>query len=136
MEEVVEKYSQKTRKRKKAQLKRLVFVKVFQKFAVVVDKCFHKTLVQGHYQAIDDFHDSYRELGISIHLKVHLVFEHVGDYCRDKGFGLGVVSEHTFESVHRDFFTHWERHLIKYIAHPQYGDHLKKTLCEYNAGHL
>lgn len=67
---------------------------------------------------------------------MHLVFDHVGDYCQEKGIGLGVLSEHAFESVHRDFLFHWERHKVKDIEHPKFGDRLKKTVCEYNAGHL
>ena len=123
-------------RRKLTHQNRLDFLNTFKSFDRVLETCFHKTLLPGYENVIEDFRVAYRALDISITTKVHLVFAHVGEYCKESGYGLGVVSEHVFESVHRDFLTHFDRHKMKDHTHRNFGKRLKKAMCEYNAGHL
>lgn len=137
LRELIEKYAPavtRNRKRKHDQLG--LFLDAFRAFKKVVDGCFGKSLLSGWEQSIREFEDAYVSLGISITTKVHLVTDHVEDFCKDNGCGLSAFSEHAFESLHRDFLRHWERHKVKDTAHPDFGKRLKKTTCEYNAGHL
>ena len=102
----------------------------------MVDLCFGKDPFKGWEKALDDFRSAYLALEISITSKVHIVFDHVRYWCSYYKCGLGALSEHAFESLHRDFTAHWERHKVKSNQHPNFGERLKKTVCEYNAGHL
>ena len=136
LEEVIKQHTPVTRKRKNDSVQRQAFLTCFQTFKVVVDKCFGKDLEEGWVEALADFKCAYKALQISITTKVHLVFDHVENFCKMNGCGLGAFSEHAFESVHRDFADHWTRHLVKSKLNPKFWENLLKTLCEYNAGHI
>ena len=136
LEEVINTRTQTTRKRKNDSVHRQAFLACFRSFKNVVDKCFGKYLEVGWVDALADFKSDYMTLGISITTKVHLVFEHVEDFCKMHACGLGAFSEHAFESVHRDFADHWARHLVKDKNNPKYWENLIQTVCEYNAGHI
>lgn len=136
LEQVINRHTRSTRKRKNESVQRQAFLTCFQTFKTVVDKCFGKDLEPGWVIALEDFKCAYRALEISITTKVHLVFEHVEDFCKMNRCGLGAFSEHAFESVHRDFADHWARHLVKDKSNPRYWNKLMQTICEYNAGHI
>ena len=136
LEGVINRHTRSTRKRKNVSVQREAFLNCFQTFKIVVDKCFGKNLELGWVGALADFKSAYRALEISITTKVHLVFEHVEDFCKMNGCGLGAFSEHAFESVHRDFADHWTRHLVKDKKNPKFWENLIQTVCEYNAGHI
>ena len=113
----------------------LQFVHTFDAFKTVVDKTFGERLHEGSSKAIEHFRDAYLALGISVTPKVHLVFDHVFPECEKCGHGLKYLSEHAFESLHRDFLKHLERHLVKDRDNPNFVEKLKKCVCEYNSSH-
>lgn len=136
LEQLLAKHGSDSRKRSHDSAIQFNFLHAFRTFKIVVDKCFGRNLVEGWEKAIENFRAAYLTLDLSITSKVHTVFDHVPDLCNDYGCGLGALSEHAYESLHRDFTSHWERHKVKDNAHPNFGERLKKTVCEYNASHL
>ena len=53
---------------------------------------------------------------ISITPKVHILTEHVPDFCKKHGYSLGWYSEQALESCHYDFLRNcWERGLQESI---------------------
>jgi hypothetical protein len=123
-------------KRKRSLKSAGLYVIAFEKFKILVDKTFGQNFEDGSYEAAEEFRCAYFDLDISVTSKVHLVLDHVCVFCEENGCGLGVLSEHCFESLHRDFLKHLERHFVKDKENPKYGESMKKTVCEYNAGHL
>lgn len=136
LEAIITKHTRITRKRNRSFVMRMAFLNAFRTFEDVVHTSFGTELLPGWEKALENFRCAYMALDISITTKVHLVFVHVEPYCKNLGHGLGVLSEHAFESVHRDFLVHWERHKVKDSEHPEFDTRLKKTMCEYNSGHL
>lgn len=137
MRSIIDEVAQKShKKRKRDVVVAKLFLIAFETFKIVCDKTFGRNFEDGSFEAIESFREAYCALNISVTTKVHLVFDHVFPECLKHGRGLGVTSEHTFESLHRDFLKHLERHLVKDKKNPNYGKKLKKTVCEYNSGHL
>ena len=58
------------------------YVETFRKFKLVKDMCFGFNLCEGYEVAIDQFKIAYLNLGIPVSLKVHIVFEHVVQFCK------------------------------------------------------
>ena len=66
------------------------YVNTFRKLKLVKDKCFGFNLIEGYKDAINDFKVAYLSLGISVTLKVHIVFEHVAQFCEKYNSRLGL----------------------------------------------
>ena len=81
------------------------YIVVLKAFDKVVHSCFGVTLVEGYKENITMFSKLYRELGITVTPKVHMVEQHITDFMALKGeaAGLGFYSEQAMESVHHDF---------------------------------
>ena len=83
----------------------LPYIAVLRAFNKVVHSCFGVTLLEGYAENITMFSKLYRELGITVTPKVHMVEQHIMDFIGLKGeaAGLGFYSEQAMESVHHDF---------------------------------
>jgi len=57
------------------------YVEVFRKLAIVVHGCFSLNLDSKFKDYIKSFKASYMALGISITPKIHIIFEHVSEFC-------------------------------------------------------
>ena len=112
------------------------YVDTFRKFKTVKDKCFGLNLIEGYKVALHQFKISYLKLGIPVTLKVHIVFEHVLQFCEKYGNGLGLYSEHSLESTHYDYKPFWEKSYKLAMTHPNYGEKLLNSLYMYNALHI
>ena len=61
------------------------------------------------YDKYKNFKDVYMDLGITISLEVHILTEHVTEFCKNCNNSLGLYSEQALESSHYDFLKNcWE----------------------------
>ena len=59
---------------------------------------------------IRKFKEVYKDLGITITPKVHILTEHVPEFCKKHNNSLGLYSEQALESSHYDFLRNcWEK---------------------------
>ena len=70
-----------------------VFVLALRAFDAVRKSCFGQDLDESFLMDIENFRKAYLALGIKITPKVHIVLEHVGEFCQRHGLGLGFFSE-------------------------------------------
>lgn len=112
------------------------YVKVLRKFRSVVEACYGHELSPTMDYDISTFSMAYKELEISITPKLHIVFDHVPQYCKAKGSGLGVYSEQAVESVHCKFRLFWARRKINSLSNPRYLSALHDSVVEFNSHHL
>ena len=71
----------------------LIFIDALRKFNAVRVACFGDHLLDSYIDDIKAFKDAYVLLGINVTTKAHIIFDHVADYCRERGRGLGPDSE-------------------------------------------
>lgn len=112
------------------------YANAFQAMGHMVQSCFGRDLKEGWQGRVTDFCDAYQQLGISITTKVHIVKDHLLNFCEKNGCGLARYSEQSFEAVHADFAKYWERHQIKDKSSDRYGERLRQTVKEYNSAHI
>ena len=120
----------------KGDLARL-YIKALEQFDHVVHSCFGQTLKPRYQDHINDFMLTYRSLGISIPLKVHLLESHAVEFIQMMGgeHGLGYFSEQAMESMHRELLQEWGGEKVD-INHSSYGENLKRTMVRVNGKHL
>ena len=111
-------------------------VSAFKSFKSVVESCFGQELKPSFGEDIAKFTGDYMAIGIRITPKVHIVMDHVSEFCSSWNCGLGRFSEQSSEGVHREFRRYWERHLIKDTSATRYGPNLLQTVLEYTATHI
>lgn len=110
----------------------LKFVRTLDDFAMVVKAFFGNSLDPLFQTYINNFKQSYLDLGISVTPKVHAVFYHVEEFCSKQQSGLGFYSEQAMESVHFEFKKVRDKYKVK-ESHPKYSTHLLKAVCEFNS---
>ena len=69
------------------------FVLALRAFNAVRKSCFGQDLEESFLMDIEAFRQAYLALGINITPKVHIVFDHVAEFCQRNGKGLGFFSE-------------------------------------------
>ena len=91
----------------------------------------------GYSEKISVFSSSYRSLGISIPLKVHVLECHLEEFLELKGgvYGAGFWSEQAPESAHREFEKEWENNRV-IETHPDYLKKLVTQVVRFNGKHL
>ena len=100
-------------------------IDTIQAFDWVVASCFSKELIGDYVTAIHDFSELYMELHnnyrVSVTVKAHLVMKHVIPQINKKhpGFGIGVLTEQSFESAHHEFKLEWQKTKLT-MDHPNY----------------
>ena len=112
------------------------YVDALRSFKRVKDSCFSFELLPGYDKAIEDFKHAYQNLGIPVSLKVHIVFEHIIQFCKKYYKRLGFFSEHGLESSHYDFHSFWEKSYKLPMIHPNYPEKMLQSVIMYNALHL
>ena len=70
-----------------------VFVLALRAFDAVRKSCFGQELEESFLMDIENFRQAYLALGINITPKVHILLDHVGDFCIRNQCGLGFFSE-------------------------------------------
>ncbi|CAH0547097.1 unnamed protein product [Brassicogethes aeneus] len=89
--------------RAKKKLGLLKYVKAFEDFNEVVKACFGNNLDENFATYINIFKQSFLDLDIKITPKVHAVFYHITQFCKENNMALGFFSEQAMESIHFDF---------------------------------
>ncbi len=69
------------------------FAWTLNSFNDVRQSCFGQTLKPNFGDCIDRFKQKYQELSLTITPKIHVVFDHVREFCMETGKSLGPYSE-------------------------------------------
>ena len=68
--------------------------------------------------------------------KFHILFSHVLPFCKERGYGLGILSEQAGESVHFDFnMKSWSRFKVS-TNNSRYPEQILKAVVSYNGKHV
>ena len=104
----------------------------------IVNSCFGMELDPEYEKYIKDFKELYLTLRISVTPKVHILIEHVPDFCKKHVRSLGWYSEQALESCHHDFLRNcWEKQSYKRtIGHPDYAKNLTAAVTAYSSKHI
>ena len=100
-------------------------IDTIQAFDWVVESCFSKELIGDYEGAIRSFSKLYMDLhsnfGVSVTVKAHLVMAHIIPQInkRHPGYGIGVLTEQSFESAHHEFKLEWQKTKLA-MNHPDY----------------
>ena len=100
-------------------------IDTIQAFDWVVESCFSKELIGDYEGAIRSFSTLYMDLhsnfGVSVTVKAHLVMAHIIPQInkRHPGYGIGVLTEQSFESAHHEFKLEWQKTKLA-MNHPDY----------------
>lgn len=110
-------------------------IAAFHSLKQVVDSCFGQKLEPLYVQKICQFKEDVERLGIQVTPKLHAIFYHVEDFCKEINAGLGCYSEQSFESVHSDFAKTWMKYKVT-TSHQYFSKQLLRAVQEYNSRHL
>ena len=70
-----------------------LLVNSLRAFNKVRKSCFGEDLEKSYIEDINEFKEEYVKTGMSITTKIHIIFEHVKDFCTEHNKGLGHYSE-------------------------------------------
>ena len=110
-----------------------LYMKAFKEFDLV---CFGQKLDPSYQTHIEEFMATYRSLGISVTLKLHVLERHTKEFLvevggEESGLGLGYFSEQSFESMHHE--TEEEEGRMPLLeTHPQFGPDLEDLVVRMN----
>lgn len=80
-------------------------------FSKVVETCFGTELKANAIEALSEFKRLFaiasEKYKIPVTSKIHIIINHVQNFCAAQNAGLGIFSEQASESVHADFKTFW-----------------------------
>ena len=113
----------------------ICIVRALKDFRVVAKKCFGQVLESDFEYYIANFALSFAAVKIRKTPKAHILIDHVGKFCRDRGQALGRFSEQASESVHSDFkkiYANYSRDENK----ADYGKELFLSVLKYNSMHM
>jgi len=68
--------------------------------------------------------------------KMHIVFNHVEDWCDEHGIGLGVFSEEAFEALHHWFKWESDSSIPKDTSNAEWGKRMLSYLCRFNSKNI
>ena len=68
--------------------------------------------------------------------KIHILVDHVPEFCESRNKGLGFYNEQASEAVHHDFLEIWKNYKVNDEDHPKYRESFKSAGLEYNQRHM
>ena len=104
-------------------------------FAKVKESCFGMELLPSFKSDIQEFKRCYDLLGINVINKVHVLVDHVPEFCERKQKALGYFTEQASEAVHCDFKTTWKYYQVS-EENEKFPEKLLAAVLKYNAKHL
>ena len=110
-------------------LRILRIIDTIQAFDWVVESCFSKELIGDYEGAVKSFSKLYMDLhsnfGVSVTVKAHIIMAHIIPQInkRHPGYGIGVLTEQSFESAHHEFKLEWQKTKLT-MNHPDYAQAL------------
>ena len=104
----------------------------------VVDDCFYTRRIGPELDKhIEELRKMFRGTEVSETLKIHVALHHIKHSLQFLGnSGLGLWSEQSGESIHREFLKYWNSYKMNIIDDPRYGTQLKKAVVEFSSRHL
>lgn len=108
----------------------LMIISVMEAFDKVVESCFSVHLVGDYEEKIRVFKELYMSLHkdykVSVTSKAHLAMSHVIPQIntRHPGYGIGSMTEQSFESCHHAFKVEW----LKTKVDPEHSDYAQRHL--------
>ena len=108
----------------------LRIISVMEAFDKVVESCFSVRLVGDYEEKIRVFSQLYMSLHkdykVTVTSKAHLVMSHVINQIntRHPGYGIGAMTEQSFESCHHAFKVEW----LKTKVDPDHSDYAQRHL--------
>ena len=107
------------------------YIDAMRKFDQVKKACFGQVLHPDWIQKILDFETSYKSLGISITIKVHVVLYEVPIFILRHNKPLGLLTEQKFETAHTKFPPVWSR-FKREENHVEFPEKLKAAAVHFN----
>lgn len=109
------------------------YVRAFQALNEVAKACFGMALDDDFEVKIVNFKEAFDSLPIkSVTPKIHAIFHHVPEFCRDHQVALGFHSEQASEAVHSKFTETWIRYKVS-STNPKYKSQLLRAVAEFNS---
>ena len=93
--------------------------------------CFGQKLDPDFKEKIAKFKSAFEKLEMGIFPKMHIVFDHIGDFCDDHG-PLGPYAEQSFESVHYAFAEMWKTSYKRNMDDESYPGKLLDAVVQFN----
>ena len=113
------------------------FVLVFEAFDGVRHACFDQNLCPSYRNRIIHFGNLYCDLKtFEIIPKIHILCDHVAEFCARKGRALGFFNEHASEYVHKDYREIWQHYKVLSEDHPQLNEQFLNSVLDLNQRHL
>ena len=114
------------------------FMNAFRAFRDVVHSCFGMTLDPKYEENIQIFMAAYRELNISVPVKLHILEKHCAQFLKmyNERYGLGYFSEQAMESCHSEIKPDLLAEKLVSINHPNYGEKLVNLISRVNGKHV
>jgi hypothetical protein len=115
------------------------FISAFKAMNKVVETCFSNLYVVPDVleNQLNHLKKMYIATGLSETIKIHSITCHLKDCIIFlKNRGLGMWSEQTGESIHREFLKYWNRYKINVNDDSDYGTRLKRAVMDFSTDHL
>ena len=113
------------------------FVAVFQRF-YELNHVYSEPQVnlQNLHTKIDGFMKAWKDSGLNLIPKVHLIQAHLAEFVQLRGSrNMYIYSEQAHESLHAEYAKVWAKYCIKETSNPHYKDKLLRSVSDYNGSH-
>ena len=118
----------------------LPYVRAYRAMDNLIHHCFGSNFISVDIgDLLKEVIISYMELGLSVTLKMHVIFYHILPALSNpvlKGRGLGVMSGQAGESIHQEFKIFWSKYKKNSLKNKLYSENLKKAVVEFSSKHL
>lgn len=122
--------------RSKKNIHLIKYVQLLNDLKDVIHDCFGNLLRSTFEKSIENFKKNYLSCEIPVTPKVHAIFFHVLDFCKENNCSLGFYSEQAVESIHYDFNKIWSNYFVKNRENPRYDNSLLRAVQQFNARHI
>ena len=112
-----------------------MYVTALEAFEKVRNSCFGQTLHFSFKKDIQKFAQAYDKLGVQRTNKVHILIDHVPDFCDATKVGLGHFSEQASEAVHCDYKKTYRYYHVN-ESNPKFPSKILAATSKYNEKHL
>lgn len=83
--------------------------------------------MSNYVNVIQQFKNDFIQLDITVTPKIHSIFYHIEQFCKNEGSGLGKFREQASEVIHADFTKIWGRCKISGM-HPEFPCKFSKSV--------
>lgn len=118
-------------------LKILPFVNIFKAMDKIVSCSFSSRKVSNDLNLqVENLTKLYEATGLSVTLKIHVIFEHLVKCVSFLNSPLGPCSEQPGETVHSEFIKFWKNFKINDTKSEDYLINLKKAVVQFSSQHI